>query len=50
MQSLTFSDCGSGTIVSYSVGTSGSLTLLNAKAANESIAVAGDSWISDDCA
>lgn len=41
-------DGGSGTIVSYTVGSSGSLTLLNAKAANESIAVAGDTWISAD--
>lgn len=41
-------DGGSGTVVSYRIGAGGALTLLNAKAANEQIAVAGDSWISRD--
>ncbi len=41
-------DGGSGTIVSYTVSSTGALTLMNAKAANENIAVAGDSWISAD--
>ena len=39
---------GSGSISLYSVSTTGALALLNATAANEGIAVAGDSWISPD--
>lgn len=39
-------DGGSGTINSYLVNSDGTLTLLNARAASENIAVAGDSWIS----
>ena len=39
---------GGGTISSFSVSSTGALTLLNATAANEGIAVAGDSWISKD--
>ncbi len=39
---------GGGTISSFSVNSTGALTLLNATAANEGIAVAGDSWISKD--
>ncbi|KWN19212.1 hypothetical protein WT83_10765 [Burkholderia territorii] len=41
-------DGGSGTIAAYSVSSSGILRLLNARAANENIAVAGDSWVSAD--
>jgi 6-phosphogluconolactonase (cycloisomerase 2 family) len=39
---------GSGSISLYSVSTTGVLALVNAMAANEDIAVAGDSWISGD--
>lgn len=39
---------GSGTISSFTVASNGTVTLLNAQAANEGIAVAGDSWISAD--
>lgn len=39
---------GSGSISAYRIASDGSLTLLNAQAANEGIAVAGDSWISTD--
>jgi 6-phosphogluconolactonase (cycloisomerase 2 family) len=39
---------GSGSISLYSVSTTGVLALVNAMAANEGIAVAGDSWISGD--
>ncbi len=39
---------GSGSISLYSVSATGALALVNATAANEGIAVAGDSWISAD--
>jgi len=39
---------GSGSISLYSVSAAGVLALVNATAANEGIAVAGDSWISGD--
>jgi len=39
---------GSGSISLYSVSPTGVLALVNATAANEGIAVAGDSWISAD--
>jgi WD40 repeat protein len=39
---------GSGSISLYSVSTTGALALVDATAANEGIAVAGDSWISAD--
>lgn len=39
---------GSGTISAYRITADGSLTLLNAQAANEGLAVAGDSWVSAD--
>lgn len=39
---------GSGTISAYRVASDGSLSLLNAQAANEGLAVAGDSWVSAD--
>jgi len=39
---------GSGAISLYSISASGVLALVNATAANEGIAVAGDSWISAD--
>jgi 6-phosphogluconolactonase (cycloisomerase 2 family) len=39
---------GSGTISVYAVSSTGVLTLTNATASNEGLAVAGDSWISPD--
>lgn len=39
---------GSGSISLYSVSATGALALVNTTAANEGIAVAGDSWISAD--
>ncbi len=39
---------GNGSISLYSVSASGALALVNVTAANEGIAVAGDSWISAD--
>jgi 6-phosphogluconolactonase (cycloisomerase 2 family) len=39
---------GSGSISLYSISASGALALVNATAANEGLAVAGDSWISAD--